>query len=94
MRKVDTDYPAKRYSEAVRAQARADLLEKMVLVIPKLTSAIVLYTIYLVKESEYKEEVAKYADPFKKSRYYHGVIKPWGESLGFKLKYLDYEQGY
>ena len=53
-----------------------------------------MYTIYLVKESEYKEEVAQYADPFKKSRYYHGVMKPWFESLGFKLKYLDYEQGY
>ena len=66
----------------------------MILVIPKLTAPIVLFTIYKIKESENAELISKYADPFKKSKYYHGVMKPWGESLGLKVKYLDYEQGY
>ena len=53
-----------------------------------------MFTIYMIKKTEDAELISKYADPFKKSKYYHGVLKPWGESLGLKVKYLDYEQGY
>ena len=49
-------------------------------------------TLYGMKEEGYGAYKERYADPFKKSKYYSTEMKWWGKEIGMEYNYLEYKE--